>query len=104
MALRNFLIPVFLSIKRDSVLFFITKYLLYGLTRLLFMTYRLKVTLDSNLNKNFSENVGVFYFWHQQTIAAGYFLMKVKAAQHCIVSNSDDGKLEIGRASCRERV
>jgi|AMWB02.1.fsa_nt_gi hypothetical protein len=93
MALRNFLIPIFLSIKRDTALFFITKYLLYGLTRLLFMTYRLSFSLDSNLNKNFSENVGVFYFWHQQTIAAAYFLIKVKAAQHCIVSSSNDGKL-----------
>lgn len=64
--------------------------------RLLFMTYRLRVTLDSNLNKNFNENIGVFYFWHQQTFAASYFLMKAKAAQHCIVSSSNDGRLAGG--------
>lgn len=64
--------------------------------KLLFMTYRLRVTLDSNLDKNFSNNIGVFYFWHQQTFAAAYFLMKAKAAQHCIVSSSNDGKLAGG--------
>ncbi len=93
MALRNFFKPLFVSIKRSSVVFFITKYLLYGLMRTLFMTYRLRVTSDLGLNKNLSENVGVFYFWHQQTFAAAYFLMKAKAAKHCIVSSSDDGKL-----------
>lgn len=60
--------------------------------RLLFMTYRLRVTVDSGLNKKFSDNVGVFYFWHQQTVAAAYFLIKAKAAQHCIVSSSNDGR------------
>ncbi len=93
MPLRKFFKPLFLSIKRSSVLFFITKYLLYGFMRTLFATYRLKFTSDPDLNKNFSENIGLFYFWHQQIIAASYFLMKVKAAQHCIVSSSNDGKL-----------
>jgi lysophospholipid acyltransferase (LPLAT)-like uncharacterized protein len=92
MTLRNFLKPLFVRIKRSPVVFFIIKYLLYALMRLLFMTYRLRVTLDSNINKNFSDNVGVFYFWHQQTFAASYFLMKAKAARHCIVSSSDDGR------------
>ena len=75
------------------MLFFITKYLLYGFMHTLFATYRLKITLAPDLNKNFNDNIGVFYFWHQQTFAASYFLMKAKAARYCIVSSSNDGKL-----------
>lgn len=93
MPIRKFFKPVFLSFKRNSVLFFITKYLLHGVMRLFFLTYRLKVTVDSDLNEKISENIGVFYFWHQQTFAAAYFLIKKKAAQYCIVSGSSDGKL-----------
>ena len=96
MPLRNFFKPLFLSIKRSSVPFCITKYLLYGFLRTLFATYRLNFTSDPDLNKNFSENIGVFYFWHQQTIAASYFLMKVKASRYCLVSSSNDGKLAGG--------
>jgi len=60
--------------------------------RLLFATYRLRVKLDPGISEDFSKNIGVFYFWHQQIFAASYFLMKVRAAQHCIVSGSNDGK------------
>jgi hypothetical protein len=64
--------------------------------RLVFATYRLRVKLDPGISEDFSKNIGVFYFWHQQIFAASYFLMKVHAAQHCIVSSSNDGRLAGG--------
>jgi lysophospholipid acyltransferase (LPLAT)-like uncharacterized protein len=96
MALRNFLKPLILRVKRSSILFFIEKYLLYASMRLIFASYRLRVKLDPGISEDFSKNIGVFYFWHQQIFAASYFLMKVRAAQHCIVSSSNDGRLAGG--------
>jgi lysophospholipid acyltransferase (LPLAT)-like uncharacterized protein len=96
MALRNFLKSLILRIKRSSMLFFIEKYLLYVFIRLLFATYRLRVKLDSDISEDFSKNIGVFYFWHQQIFAASYFLMKIRAAKHCIVSSSGDGRIAGG--------
>ncbi|MCF7799762.1 DUF374 domain-containing protein [Candidatus Babeliales bacterium] len=83
----------FKKIKSNNFLNYITKNLIYFFIRALFLTYRLKVEHGKNL-LNFTDNTyGVFYFWHQNIIAATFFFFKIKETGHCIISPSKDGKI-----------
>jgi lysophospholipid acyltransferase (LPLAT)-like uncharacterized protein len=55
------------------------------LTKLLFLTYRIKI-IDK------IPTTGVFYTWHQNIIAASAFFNKKNINSHCIISPSKDGK------------
>lgn len=85
--------PIIKRIKSGSVLSFLSKQLLYGLTRLLFLTYRLEVKYPPTAEKISPSRLGVFYFWHQQIIAGMFFFFKTKSTGSCVVSPSDDGKM-----------
>ncbi len=66
------------------------------LIRAVFFTYKIKIkhnNLSKTLTKPLSENIGVFFFWHQNIIAGAAFFFKYKFKFHCIVSPSKDGKL-----------
>ena len=60
---------------------------------MLFSTYRLKVEYNHSSTHPFTKNKGVFYFWHQNIIAATFFFFKNKSIGHCVVSPSRDGKI-----------
>ena len=68
----------------------IISYLLYKALRLLFVTYKLNIIGQQDIN---ALEIGVFYFWHQNIISALYFFFKTKSFCHCIVSPSKDGKI-----------
>ncbi len=81
------------KIKNSSLLSFILKNLIHFYIRLLFATYRLEVKSNYNFQKPLSRTDGVFYFWHQNIIAASCLFFKNNAIGHCIVSPSGDGKI-----------
>ena len=78
--------------------------LLYAFIRLLFATYRLRVTYGLGIKQSMTEKLdttpdcevtakpGIFYFWHQQIIPGMFFFYKLKAQGACVVSPSNDGK------------
>ncbi len=79
-------------IKNSNLLSFLAKNIFYGLLRLLFATYRLRVTSDIPVVEPFNKSKGVFYFWHQQIVSGMFFFFTMKAKGHCVVSPSNDGK------------
>jgi lysophospholipid acyltransferase (LPLAT)-like uncharacterized protein len=81
------------KIKNSIILNFLAQNILYVLLRLLFSTYRLRVTFDFHDKKTFIQTNGVYYFWHQQILAGFFFFLKMKAKGACIASASKDGKL-----------
>lgn len=87
----------FKKIKSNNFLNFFTKNLIYFFVRVLFSTYSLKIEYDKNLinntNNAYNNTCGVFYFWHQNIIAATFFFFKIKETGHCIISPSQDGKI-----------
>lgn len=84
---------LFIKLKRNSISSALIKYFLYGVLRVLFGTYRLKVIYANN-NFNLLKNTkGIFYFWHQQIIGGMFFFFKTKSTGTCIVSPSNDGKI-----------
>lgn len=89
---RKILKPITKTIKSSVILSFAAKLLLYGFLRLLFMTYRLRVTVDKSLAHPMTTQPGVFYFWHQQIIAGMLFFFKTRSTGYCVVSPSRDGK------------
>jgi lysophospholipid acyltransferase (LPLAT)-like uncharacterized protein len=85
--------PLLISCKRSRLLSAATKYFLYGVLRLLFMTYRIKVTLAPGANRTPSASQGIYYFWHQHIVAGMYYFFKTKSTGACIASPSNDGKI-----------
>ena len=81
------------KIKNSRFFNYLICYCIYFYVRLLFSTYRLEVQLDYDYKKDFNKNEGVFYFWHQNIVAATYFFFKKKCVGHCVVSPSRDGKI-----------
>ena len=81
------------KIKNNKILSHVVYNFIYWYLRILFLTYRLNVKSENDFKKNFNQNEGVFYFWHQNIIAATFFFFKMKGVGHCIVSPSKDGKL-----------
>ena len=79
--------------KNGPILSFLIKYIIYIYLRLIFLTYRLEVKYDYDVKQPFNKNLGVFYFWHQNIIAALFFFFKNKGIGHCVVSPSNDGKI-----------
>ena len=68
--------------------------ILYGFLRLLFATYRLKVSCDADAKRVLDTNgSGIFYFWHQHILSGMFFFFKRKQRGHCVVSPSNDGKM-----------
>jgi len=66
--------------------------LCYLIAKILFLTYRLKITYSPKIKKPFNKNNGVFFAWHQNIIASAAFLTKNDFNLHCIISPSQDGK------------
>ena len=81
------------KIKNSSLLNFITKYFIYFYLRLIFITYRIKLKNEISSKEKLDLHEGVFYFWHQNIIAALFFLKEKKSMGHCIISPSKDGKI-----------
>lgn len=81
------------SIKNSRFLTFIVKNALYVIARFAILTYRIEVVLDEGIKYPLNQNIGVFYFWHQQIIAAIYFFYKFQNGQSCVVSSSKDGQI-----------
>lgn len=81
------------KLKNGPVLSFILKKIIYIYLRLIFLTYRLEAKYNFQLQQPFNKNIGVFYFWHQNIIAALFFFFKNKGIGHCVVSPSNDGKI-----------
>ncbi|MCK4517618.1 DUF374 domain-containing protein [Candidatus Babeliales bacterium] len=77
------------KIKQNHILRGIAQQILYLFLRLLFATYRLRVTDETN--KDIAN--GVVYSWHQQIIPGMFFFFKRKILGHCVVSPSSDGQL-----------
>jgi len=88
MAKNNFI----KKIKHNIFLFSILKNLAYGIVRLLFATYRLRLTNDKPTTQHWHKTPGVFYAWHQNIIASSVFFKKKNMRFHCVVSPSKDGK------------
>ncbi|MBD3231810.1 DUF374 domain-containing protein [Candidatus Dependentiae bacterium] len=80
-------------IKNSEFLSYLTCCCIYFYLKILFATYRIQIKLDHDYKDDFNHNVGVFYFWHQNIIAATYFFFKKKCVGHCIISPSRDGKI-----------
>jgi Kdo2-lipid IVA 3' secondary acyltransferase len=82
------------KIKNISFLRTSFSYVIYGLLRIIFFTYRLKIENDFSQQKlQDSFKQGIFYFWHQDIIGGSFFFFKNKLRGHCIVSPSRDGKI-----------
>lgn len=83
--------PLTLRLKKGNVLKRLARWVLYGFVRLLFSTYRLRVTYVGVQSEH--DIKGVVYFWHQQIIAGMYFFAKTKTFGSCVVSPSNDGRM-----------
>ena len=81
------------KIKNSSLLNFTIKYCIYFYLRLLFITYRLKTTNEASYKESPNLKQGVIYFWHQNIIAAMFFLFKNKYIGHYVISPIKDGKI-----------
>jgi lysophospholipid acyltransferase (LPLAT)-like uncharacterized protein len=81
------------SIKTNTFSRFLFKNVLYGVLKLLFLTYRLRVTYADGVRLPLSDQEGVFYFWHQHILSGMFFFNKLKSQGACIVSPSGDGKI-----------
>ena len=79
-------------LKTSTVLSFLTKNLVYGLLRILFSTYRLRVEYAPAVAQPLNRQEGVYYFWHQHIIAGMFFFYALRSQGACIVSPSRDGK------------
>lgn len=88
MTTKNFL----KKIKHNKFIFHALNYLAYLLIRLLFSTYRLRISHDNSLANPINKTQGVFCAWHQHIIASTIFFKKNNFSFHCIVSPSRDGK------------
>lgn len=64
----------------------------YWLLRLLFSTYRLRVTYDGVSYEQEMLPPGIFYFWHQSILSGMFFFFKTGQTGHCMVSASSDGQ------------
>jgi len=91
MMLRWLIKPLTLKLKKGAFLKHLARWLLYGVVRLLFMTYRLRVEYKGVADA--SQIKGVVYFWHQQIIAGMYFFFKTRRTGACVVSPSNDGRM-----------
>ncbi len=80
------------SIRTNTFFSFLAKNIVYGILRLLFTTYRLRVVYAPGVKQPLTKQDGVFYFWHQQIIAGMFFFHTLKSQGSCIVSPSADGK------------
>ena len=80
------------KIKQNQILRSIAQQMIYLFIRLLFSTYRLRVT--DKTQKNITNGIGnyVTYFWHQDIIAGMFFFFRLKIFGHCVVSPSSDGQ------------
>lgn len=88
---RSFIIKITKLLKNSFILNILLKNIIYFYLRILFLTYKLEVKYEENILTPINKNEGVFYFWHQNIIAAMFFFFKSKAIGHCIVSPSKDG-------------
>ncbi len=94
MSKKGFLKSIPKAIRRNSILHILLQHTLYALIRILFMTYKIRITLDDFYkNKTLHDQKGIFYFWHQHIISGIYFFFKIKGKGSCIVSPSKDGKI-----------
>jgi lysophospholipid acyltransferase (LPLAT)-like uncharacterized protein len=87
----NFFKPITKKIKNSSTLTFLLKNASFCFLRFLFATYRYEFVFDDKVQRSFEQNNGVFYFWHQQIVAALFFFHKMQCMQNCVVSSSRDG-------------
>ena len=81
------------KVKNSNILSFLINHIIYFYLKLIFSTYQLENKYDYNYSKIINQNNGVFYFWHQNIIAAIFFFFKNKIIGHCIISPSRDGKI-----------
>jgi len=81
------------AIRANTVFNFVIKNALYCVLKLLFSTYRLRVSYGPGVKQPLSKQEGVFYFWHQQIIAGMFFFHTLKSQGACVVSSSGDGKI-----------
>lgn len=81
------------KVKKAPLFGFIIKNILYFYVKMLFFTYWLEVQNDFQTVSSDDLKQGVFYFWHQNILAATFFFSTKKMVGHCIISPSDDGKL-----------
>ncbi|MBY0354002.1 DUF374 domain-containing protein [Candidatus Babeliales bacterium] len=81
------------SLKSIHLINLLISSFLYGIIRLLFATYKLKLTYDKNFIKPMKKQHGIFYFWHQNIVGCMYFFFKKKSQGYCVASPSDDGKI-----------
>ncbi len=93
MLLLQILKPIIKKIKSSRFLSFIARYVIYGLVRLLFLTYRLEASYHPSFRLPVNEAQGVFYFWHQNILSGMFFFFKTKSVGHCIISPSNDGRI-----------
>ncbi|MFH0898838.1 MAG: DUF374 domain-containing protein [bacterium] len=94
MSKKGFIKNICISIKKNKKLHVLLQYTLYLLIKILFMTYRIKISYDDFYkNKSINDQQGVFYFWHQNIISGMFFFYKIKGQGYCIVSPSKDGKI-----------
>ncbi|MFH1644212.1 MAG: DUF374 domain-containing protein [bacterium] len=84
---------IFKILKNNRLLSYLVKNFLVIVAKLIFKTYRLEIEVDEKLEMPMSKWNGVFYFWHQNIIAAMFFFFKQKSVGYSIVSPSNDGKI-----------
>lgn len=81
------------SFKTNTIFNFLIKNVLYGVLKMLFLTYRLRITYAPGVQLPLTQQEGVFYFWHQHILSGMFFFHALKSQGACIVSPSGDGKL-----------
>lgn len=91
--MKAFLKSIMRLIRRSPTLFLIMNYIIYGLVRLLFLTYRLSIEYEGDTRKDLAstECKGIYYFWHQHILTGMLFFFRLRCAGHCIISPSNDG-------------
>lgn len=80
-------------IKNNALLGFFAKYIIYFYIRILFLTYRIEVQYDFDLQKSINQFEGIYYFWHQNLLMGMFFFFKLKCFGYCVSSSSGDGKI-----------
>ncbi|MFC1894518.1 lysophospholipid acyltransferase family protein [Candidatus Dependentiae bacterium] len=93
MSNTSILKKITIKLKNSIIFTFLVQNIIYCYLRILFSTYRLTIKMDYDFEKDFKTNKGVFYFWHQNIIAATCFFFSKKCIGHCVVSSSRDGKI-----------
>ena len=81
------------TIRQNPLWSFFLKHTAYLVARILFATYRLKVTYDTSFKQPLNQHHGIFYFWHQHIVGSMFFFFTNKSSGSCVVSPSNDGKI-----------